>query len=520
MLGPGVTPGTEIGAYRVISRIGAGGMGEVWMAEHMALGRRAAIKVLHAQLSNRAEIVTRFFNEARAATAISDPGIVQIFDFGQCADGSAYIVMELLEGEPLDRRLLRMGSLPIADALRIMRQVATSLGAAHARGIVHRDLKPENMFLVRDVEVGGGERAKILDFGIAKLSGAHTNVKTQTAAMMGTPMYMSPEQCRGAGQVDQRADVYSLGCVLFTLVTGRPPFDADGAGEIIAMHLREPAPLASSVAPGIPSAIDEVIARCLEKNPDDRFASAVDLAQAIARIHPSGADGSQIAMPVARSASTMPTTLSSIAVSRQMEIAKPARRGIWLWGGVVVAVVGGAIGFGVVTSSSAESPESATSANDVAKPATLPPTPPPARKVVDQHALTAERIHDALERFVAWSKNHAGAACPTATEVDDAWRRAMTFTCTEQPSDQIVGVISAGPDGAFGTDDDVRSWELGRDATAIVKGMRWLPMEVVAKPVEREKPSIALKVPRPLAVRPKAAPKPDATRADDIPDTK
>src|SRR5688572_19251988 len=144
--------GTQIGAYRVLRRIGEGGMGSVWLAEHAMLGRRAAIKVLHPELSSRPEIVTRFFNEARAATAIADPGIVQIFDFGQHAGGSAYIVMELLDGEPLDRRLARLGALGLADALRIMRQVASTLGAAHERGIVHRDLKPENVFLVRDPE--------------------------------------------------------------------------------------------------------------------------------------------------------------------------------------------------------------------------------------------------------------------------------------------------------------------------------------------------------------------------------
>src|SRR5262249_22533545 len=154
-------------------------------------------------------------------------------------DGAAYIVMELLDGETLDARWRRLGTLPVVDAIRLVRQVATSLGAAHARGIVHRDLKPENIFLVGDAEGPGGERAKILRFGLAKLAG-DGHVKTHTEAVMGTPHFMSPEQCRGAGQVDQRADVYSLGCVLFTIVVGRPPFEAEGAGELIAMHLREP----------------------------------------------------------------------------------------------------------------------------------------------------------------------------------------------------------------------------------------------------------------------------------------
>jgi serine/threonine protein kinase len=272
--------GTQVGAYRVLQQIGAGGMGEVWMAEHTILGRRAAIKVLHPGHSRQPEIVARFFNEARAATAIADPGIVQIFDFGH-HEGSAYIAMELLQGEPLDKRLARVGALALGDALRITRQVASSLAAAHARGIVHRDLKPENIFLVIDAEVVGGERAKILDFGIAKLGGDSGGVKTQTSALMGTPTFMSPEQCRGAGMVDQRSDIYSLGCVLFMLMVGRPPFESEGAGELIAMHLREAPPSVSSRAPGVPPEVDALVARCLAKDPAQRYFAAGDLAAAL-----------------------------------------------------------------------------------------------------------------------------------------------------------------------------------------------------------------------------------------------
>src|SRR4051812_6164524 len=257
-----VVEGAQVGAYRVVKQIGEGGMGSVWLAEHIALGRRAALKMLHPEYSARPDVVARFFNEARAATAIADPGIVQIFDFGECADGRAYIVMELLDGEPLDRRLKREGALTLVDGLRLIRQVASTLGAAHARGIVHRDLKPENVYVVRDPEVAGGERAKVLDFGIAKLAGEHGGIKTQTAAVMGTPMFMSPEQCRGTGQVDARSDVYALGCMLFLLVTGRPPFQAEGVGDLIAMHLRELPPAPAQLRPGIPPELDQLVLRC------------------------------------------------------------------------------------------------------------------------------------------------------------------------------------------------------------------------------------------------------------------
>lgn len=283
--------GTQVGAYRLIEQIGEGGMGSVWLAEHTMLGRRAAVKLLHSSFSDRPDIVTRFFNEARAATQISDPGIVQIFDFGHTGDGQAYIAMELLDGEPLDQRLQRLGRLQVQQAVRIVRQVASSLGAAHARNIVHRDLKPENIYLVRDPEVPGGERAKILDFGIAKLLGDQAGaVKTQTNAVMGTPLYMSPEQCRGSGGVDARSDVYSLGCVLFTLIAGTPPFNAEGQGELLVAHITQPPPRVTSIAPHVPSNVDALIARCLEKDPAARFQNGTELASALGTLLSSVSD--------------------------------------------------------------------------------------------------------------------------------------------------------------------------------------------------------------------------------------
>ncbi|HEY0483208.1 MAG TPA: serine/threonine-protein kinase [Kofleriaceae bacterium] len=271
--------GTQIGAYRIVKPLGAGGMSEVFVAEHALLGRRAAIKVLRARLSRQSDVVQRLFNEARIMTAIANPGIVQIFDFGYHTDGSAYIVMELLEGETLDARLARLGPLAIDEALHLVRQVASALCAAHVRGVVHRDLKPENIFLVRDPEVAGGERAKILDFGIAKLIGDRAGI-TEESEVLGTPSFMSPEQCRGAGGVEQRSDMYSLGCVLFTMVTGRPPFGGGGAAELLALHQIEPTPVPSQRVPGLPAVIDHLVLRCMAKDPAERF-TACELARAI-----------------------------------------------------------------------------------------------------------------------------------------------------------------------------------------------------------------------------------------------
>jgi serine/threonine-protein kinase len=283
-------------------------MGAVWLAEHAMLGRRAAIKVLHPSFANRPDIVARFFNEARAATAIADPGIVQIFDFGQHGE-IAYIVMELLDGESLEHRLRRERALRTDHAVRLARQIASSLGAAHSRGIVHRDLKPDNIFLVPDPEVGGGERTKILDFGIAKLAGEEAGLKTQTSALMGTPMYMSPEQCRGAGGVDQRSDIYSLGCILFQLIAGRTVFQAEGAGELLIAHVTTEAPRLSTYVPSIPRELDALIARCLAKDPAQRPASGRELAALLATIVPGSSP--EVAVSAAHLAVVANTTLSS-----------------------------------------------------------------------------------------------------------------------------------------------------------------------------------------------------------------
>ena len=274
--------GAVLGNYQIIRKLGRGGMGVVYLGQHTLLGRRAAIKVLLPALSARSEIVQRFFNEARAVTSVSDPGIVQVFDFGYHSDGSAFIIMEYLEGEPLDRRLDRLGRLPPLEALRLGRQLASSLAAAHAQQIIHRDLKPENIFLVHDAEVAGGERTKILDFGIAKLSDDHPRkIETSTGVLMGTPRYMSPEQCRGLADIDHRSDIYALGCVLFRLLTGKPPFDGEAPGDIISAHIREPAPVPSSQLPELPAAVDALVIRCLAKSPAERFQSMADVTAAI-----------------------------------------------------------------------------------------------------------------------------------------------------------------------------------------------------------------------------------------------
>ena len=531
--------GTQVGAYRVLQQIGKGGMGTVWLAEHVMLGRRAAIKLLHPMYSARPDIVTRFFNEARAATAIADPGIVQIFDFGE-HEGTAYIAMEVLDGEPLDRRLGRLVRLPLADALRIMRQVASTLGVAHASGIVHRDLKPENVFLVHDPEVAGGERAKILDFGIAKLTG-DPNAQTNTSTLMGTPTYMSPEQCRGAGQVDRRSDVYSLGCMLFALVTGAPPFVAAGSGDVIAMHLREPAPAPSSRMFGLPPALDALVLRCLAKDPAQRFASGTELAAAIGELagatsSPNWQTGGGGDHP--RIVDAITSTTLSEASGATGPFARVRLRGIafaaagaLLVGGGATAVVMSRGGHRAVTSpppveTTPGSAAPVAPAPEPPRPApvAVPPQPAPPPVAVspqtappDPAAELAGQMKQVLRRFVAWSRDHAGAPCPSAAElgepVVDPWGKPLAITCTDQPANQIVGVISSGPDGAAGTVDDVGSWDQGPEVTDLVRGARWKVVAAPSPPPPAARPTAV----KPPPARPRPAPRPRPGDFDDIP---
>ena len=277
--------GTRIGNYQVTAKLGEGGMGVVYLAQHAMLGRKAAVKVLRPEMSNRRDVVTRFFNEARAATAIKHPGIVEVFDFGYADDGSAYIVMELLDGQPLSARIKRGLAQPPARWLPLVRQIAGALQAAHAQRIVHRDLKPDNIFVIRDPEVTGGERIKLLDFGIAKLAPGPEDVSvTRTGAVLGTPTYMAPEQCRRAGDVDHRADLYALGCVMYLLACGRPPFVTDALGELIAKHIYfEPEP-PRALAPALDAAVEQLILWLLRKAPDARPQTAAAVVAAIDQI--------------------------------------------------------------------------------------------------------------------------------------------------------------------------------------------------------------------------------------------
>lgn len=262
-----------IGPYRIVQKIGEGGMGEVYEAFHDTIQRRVAVKVLHAAKASDEEFTSRFMNEARAVNLVNHPGLVQVSDLGQLPNGSFYLVMELLQGEMLSSRLKRsQGKLTLPEALEFGWQIADSLAAAHAKNILHRDLKPQNVMLVPDSHVSLGERAKLLDFGLAKVSeeAGGVEVLTQSNMLIGTPLYMSPEQCAGTGGIDDKTDVYSLGVMLYEMLCGKQPFTGRGAGLVMAMHITQtPEPL-HNLVPMIPVPAADLIHRMLAKRKDER----------------------------------------------------------------------------------------------------------------------------------------------------------------------------------------------------------------------------------------------------------
>ena len=275
-----VSPGDVIAdKYRVERVLGAGGMGVVVVAVHLQLDQRVAIKFLLPALATDTEAVARFAREARAAARIQSEHVARVLDVATGADGAPYIVMEYLEGKDLEATLEEQGPLPIDRAIDYLLQALEALAEAHAAGIVHRDLKPANMFLARRPD--GSSMVKLLDFGISKVLRRGDPSLTTTAAQMGSPLYMSPEQLRRTRDVDARADIWSLGVILYQLVTGDAPFIADTLPRIIAAILTERAPPMRERRADVPAALDAIVGRCLEKEPSARFADVGELARAL-----------------------------------------------------------------------------------------------------------------------------------------------------------------------------------------------------------------------------------------------
>ncbi|MBL8683768.1 MAG: protein kinase [Myxococcales bacterium] len=273
----GVTLG---GRYRVLARLARGGMASVFLAQHVLIGRRAAIKVLRRELCDDPVQRDRFLREARAVNRIDHENIVQIVDYGEADDGRMFLVMEYLPGESLHHRIGR-GVLPPLRALDIAAQIAAGLARAHLSGVIHRDLKPDNILLLPPVEPGGRDRVKILDFGIAKL--LDQPALTASDKIFGTPGYIAPEYASGA-PIDARADLYSLGVVLYEMVTARLPFEAEYPADLLLKHMLDPPIPPRSVRPELHKAVEDLVLRLLVKNPDERFRDAFHLIEEIERV--------------------------------------------------------------------------------------------------------------------------------------------------------------------------------------------------------------------------------------------
>ena len=327
--------------YHILKRIGEGGMGRVYLGEHVKMNRQCAIKVMSPALVNDAESAARFAREASNAARIIHPNVAAVFDYGE-SDGLIYLVMEFVDGEPLSSLLTREAPLSLDRALDVASQIAEGLGAAHELGIVHRDLKPDNTLVTRTRT--GREIAKVVDFGIAKAiqEGAGEGL-TRTGQVIGTPEFMSPEQLLG-DPVDARSDLYALGCILHLMLTAAPPFDAPTREQMIKRRLTEDAPSVQGLDPALPDTVARIVARLLARSPKDRYGSAAEVKDALAGTHARRSGVARAPLqerPTPRSAPTVAFLHATQATTEVTEIpeSKPVRRAPLVIGGAALAAV-------------------------------------------------------------------------------------------------------------------------------------------------------------------------------------
>lgn len=315
--------------YRLIRRLGGGGMGDVYLGEHTIIGKKVAVKIMHSQYSEDREVVERFLQEARSASRIGHANIVDIADYGQTQDGRVFLVMEYLDGIELGDVLFREGRIPWQRACRIAIQVCNALQAAHEKNVIHRDLKPGNIFLT--TFANQPDFVKVIDFGIAKVLDENEGHKmTKTGMILGTPDYMSPEQATGK-PVTPATDIYSLGVILYEMLTGKPPFESDSFMGVLSQHMFDPPPPLRERCPEalIPEALENITLKALAKAPEDRFESMKAFADALSAIDDSG-KGPPITVPAFR-----PLAASS----------SPGRGRLWMkiWAAVIVLLAATAV---------------------------------------------------------------------------------------------------------------------------------------------------------------------------------
>jgi serine/threonine-protein kinase len=344
-----------VGKYRVERVLGVGGMGVVVLAHHLHLDERVALKFLLPEALGNQEAVARFAREARAAVKIKSEHVARVSDVGTLDSGAPYIVMEYLEGSDLSAWLSRHGPLPIEQATEFVLQACEAIAEAHTMGIVHRDLKPANMFVIRQPD--GALSVKVLDFGISKVTNPRGNSDpsmTKTSALLGSPLYMSPEQMHSSKNVDARTDIWALGVILYEIVSGAPPFSAETMPELVVRVMSTPPQPLRNARPDAPGGFEAVVLKCLEKDRNARFASVGDLAAALMPFAPERSRASfERISGVLRSAGMAsepprPSTEGAVVAGagtasswgRTTSRASPAP---WVFGGLVLAIAGGAL---------------------------------------------------------------------------------------------------------------------------------------------------------------------------------
>ncbi|MFH2007538.1 MAG: serine/threonine-protein kinase [bacterium] len=517
--------GTTIGNYRVLSLLGAGAMGEVYLGEHPQIGRKVAIKVLVAALSANPDISQRFLAEAKSVNTINHPNIIQIYDFGELDDGRLYFTMECLQGRELTEHIQDHAPLTIGEVSSLAEQLAGALDAAHATGIVHRDLKPDNIFIVDGHK---GRVVKILDFGIAKLTepGLSDAARTSSGVIMGTPLYMSPEQAAGrTREISPRSDIYALGVILYQMLSGQLPIQAESTAELLYKHIAEPPIPLEQVASDLPPAVATVIARSLAKDPAERQQSAGQLFRELSQAFAGTPAGATATVTAAMAATQHPESITrskpsvstlgasaSQAISTPGDAPQPARGSGALVKALlavgVLAVAGVAILFatGKLTGSSKEKSPTAPTAAAMAPPDATPPAGPVAMAEMRAVPVDPLKIHKVTVK----------ARSPrTLVEVAIAGRvvyrrRKPPFQVDVKRGERVT--ITA---RRRGCDDQVESWVAVEDRIVQLALQRRRP----GRPPMARTVVIAPVRPRPMAivvsVRPRPRPRPRPTAGMD-----
>ena len=412
------------GKFRIERVLGVGGMGMVVSAMHLQLDERVAIKFLLPEALMNAEAVARFGREARAAVKIKSEHVARVTDVGALDTGAPYIVMELLRGQDLSQVLRDKGALPIAVAVQYVLQACEALAEAHAIGIVHRDLKPANLFLTARAD--GSPCIKVLDFGISKVtnpSGGSDMGMTRTQSIMGSPLYMSPEQLASARDVDQRADIWAVGCVLYELVTGRVPFEAETMPQLCTLILHTEPPPPRGVRADVPEGLDQVILRCLRKHRSERYANVAELAADLAQFSPDV--GPRSAERISRVLSSSGVALSVLASSNPATLTSGASTGAaWgntqtsrgsraVWYGLVA--VGAAAVLGVVAWKAGSSHPGPASETSAAVAPNKPPSEPPTAAAGPSPAAGLPAAATAVAVATAMATTPSASAAPVAS---------------------------------------------------------------------------------------------------------